>query len=72
MNSNLGLEIESAAYEEFLKLWHQGVFENQRLGQAFYNYFRLHSLTDQASLYGLYEANGEKAMAIISRFFEIK
>ncbi|WP_256657647.1 hypothetical protein [Pseudomonas sp. ACM7] len=48
------------------------MFEKQRLGQAFYNYFRLHRLTDQASLFGLYEADGEKALVTISRLFQIK
>jgi hypothetical protein len=72
MDSTPGLEIEEAAYNEFFGLWNQGRFEKQRLGQAFYNYFRLHRLTDQASLFGLYEADGEKALVTISRLFQIK
>ncbi|MHC8294960.1 hypothetical protein [Pseudomonas sp. LB3P58] len=72
MDSTPRLEIEEAAYNEFFCLWNQGVFEKQRLGQAFYHYFRLHRLTDQASLFGLYEADGEKALVTISRLFQIK
>ncbi|KNH44641.1 hypothetical protein [Pseudomonas lini] len=72
MESRSGLEIESAAYNEFLTLWNQGAFEKQRLGQAFYNYFHLHRLTDQAFLHGLYEADGKKALVVISRLFQIK
>ena len=45
------LEIESAVYDEFLDLWDLGIFKEQRLGQAFYNHFRLHHLTDQTALY---------------------
>ncbi|WP_085648793.1 MULTISPECIES: hypothetical protein [unclassified Pseudomonas] len=65
------LEIDSAAYAEFLVLWEMGSFDNQRLGQAFYNHFRLHRLTDQALLQGLYEADGKKARAAISRIFHL-
>jgi hypothetical protein len=72
MDSTPGLEIEVAAYDDFFGLWNRGMFEKQRLGQAFYNYFRLHRLTDQASLFGLYEADGEKALITISRLFQIK
>lgn len=66
------LEIESARYDEFLDLWEQGAFDQQRLGQAFYNHFRLHQLADQAVLQGLYEIDAEKAGAVISRVFRIR
>jgi len=71
MNESL-MEIERAAYEEFEQLWHQGAFDQQRLGQAFYNHFRLHKLTNQDPLYELYEAKGEKALRLISQLFTIK
>lgn len=70
--NTLPLEIESASYEEFLDLWEQGAFDQQRLGQAFYNHFRLHRLTDQTVLQGLYEADAEKAGAVISRVFRVR
>ena len=54
MGHDSSLQIECAAYEEFVRLWSQGSFEHQRLGQAFYNHFNLHKLTDQAGLHGLY------------------
>lgn len=72
MESNCSLDIERAAYDEFLTLWGRGEFEEQRLGQAFYNYFHLHKLTDQAVLHGLYEVDGKKAMALISRVVQLK
>lgn len=65
-------EIEKAACEEFLAFWEQGTFEQQRLGQAFYNHFRLHALTDQASLHQLYEAGEREAIRLISSQFLIR
>ncbi len=65
-------EIENAAYNEFQRLWDQGAFEQQRLGQAFYNHFHLHRLTDQTHLHGLYEADNGKARDAIFRLFQFK
>ena len=35
MDSTSGLEIEVAVYNECFGLWNRGMFEKQRLGQAF-------------------------------------
>lgn len=72
MQSLPALEIEMAAYDEFLVQWNQGAFQQQRLGQAFYNFFNLHKVTDQTLLTSLYEADGKKATALISRIFKIR
>lgn len=72
MNNGSLMEIERAAYEEFERLWYQGSFDQQRLGQAFYNHFRLHKLTNQSPLHELYEAKGEQALQLISQLFTIK
>ncbi|BBP65213.1 hypothetical protein PHLH5_27540 [Pseudomonas sp. Cab53] len=40
MESHAALEIEKAAYDEFLIQWNQDAFQQQRLGQAFYNFFQ--------------------------------
>ncbi|WP_259156318.1 hypothetical protein [Pseudomonas sp. JAI111] len=72
MESRIRPEIERATYDEFLALWDRGAFENQRLGQAFYNHFRLHRLSDQKLLHGLYESDGKKAMNAISEIFQIR
>ncbi len=66
------MEIERAAYEEFEQLWQLGSFDQQRLGQAFYNHFRLHKLNHQSPLHELYEAKGKQALRLISRLFNIK
>lgn len=71
LESKLKLEMEHAAYAEFLRLWDQGTFAQQRLGQAFYNYFQLHKLNDQRFLSGLYEADGRIAQALIARLFDV-
>ncbi|AZF65105.1 MULTISPECIES: hypothetical protein [Pseudomonas] len=71
MGHDPSLQIERAAYEEFVWLWSHGSFEHQRLGQAFYNHFNLHKLTDQAGLHGLYEADGDKASRLILRLFHL-
>ncbi|MFJ3468724.1 hypothetical protein [Pseudomonas sp. NPDC090201] len=71
MENDSSLQIERAAYEEFTRLWSQGNFEQQRLGQAFYNHFQLHKITDQAALGSLYEADGEKASGLILRLFHL-
>ncbi len=72
MESRIKPEIEKAAYEEFLELWDKNKFEDQRLGQAFYNHFRLHKLNDQLLLQGLYESDGKKALSKIAGIFQIE
>lgn len=66
------LELETARYEEFQSLWAQHSFGEQRLGQAFYNHFKLHKLKGQDYLHELYEADGDKALALIHSRFLIR
>ncbi|WP_445261988.1 hypothetical protein [Pseudomonas sp. RA_105y_Pfl2_P56] len=65
------LEIERAAYDNFLRLWDLGEFEGQRFGQAFYNHFRLHRITDQTLLHRLYNTDGKQALKVIGSVFQI-
>nr|WP_256326614.1 hypothetical protein [Pseudomonas sp. NFACC13-1] len=58
--------------DEFLIQWNQDAFQQQRFGQAFYNFFNLHKLADQTLLTGVYEADGQKATGLISRIFNIR
>lgn len=71
MGNDSSLQIERAAYERFVLLWCQGIFELQRLSQAFYNHFNLYKLTDQVGLHGLYEADGDKVSRLIERLFHL-
>ncbi len=72
MIADEALELERARYEEFKALHTQGDFGNQRLGQAFYNHFKLHKLKNQDLLHELYEADENKALTIIQRIFLIR
>lgn len=71
LDSSRSLEIERAVFDKFIGHWEQGLFEGQRLGQAFYNHFRLHRVSDQSLLMGLYEADGKKARNEIRRIFHL-
>lgn len=63
------LQLEKRAYHAFLNLWHADKFRGLRLGQAFYNHFRLHRLADQDQLLGLYEKDGDAAHKVIEKVF---
>lgn len=65
-------EIEAARYKEFQGLWANGSFGQQRLGQAFYNHFKLHAMADQTGLNALYEANSDQANMMIAQLFSIR
>lgn len=71
METHLSLLIERAAYDEFIQLWYQESLKQQSMGQAFYNLFNLHQLTDQDSMRKLYEADGKKASGLILRPFHL-
>lgn len=66
------LVIERAAYDDFIALWELGTFDTQRLGQAFYNHFRLHRVSDKRLVDGIYEHDGEEALAAIAGLFDIQ
>ena len=64
------LMIEGKEFENFLKEWMNTSPQHLRLGQAFYNHFNLHKLSDQDSLGPLYELDGRKALAHIRNIVE--
>lgn len=60
------LQLERDAYDRFVKEWYDGGFKGLRFGQAFYNYFFLHKLSDQTGLDKLYNGvDTDKSMVII-------
>lgn len=63
------LQLEKRAYQEFLKLWRADKFRGQRLGQAFYNHFRLHRLANQEQLRNLFNLDGDAAHKVIGEVF---
>jgi hypothetical protein len=62
-------EIDTALINQFFKDWHAGKYPNQRLGQAFYNEFRLDRLTDQSDVGDLWNLDGVQASFYINQLF---
>lgn len=65
------MDIESVEYDFFIRNFRQGKFGEQRLGQAFYNHFKLHKLSDQESVNRIYEKNDKDALNIINSVFRL-
>lgn len=63
------LSLELRAYNQFLKQYNEGCFPGQRIGQAFYNEFKLHKMHRQGDLKGLYEKDGSEAINLINQIF---
>ena len=64
------LSLEKYAFQKFMKLFNEGKFRGQRLGQAFCNHFKLERLQDQNQLRGLYEKDGKTALLLIGDVFK--
>lgn len=56
------LTIEQRKFDIFMKKFKDGKFGSQRLGQAFYNEFNLHKLSDQSLLNNIYAKDGDHAL----------
>lgn len=69
-NSSDKMMLELYQYKIFLNLWSENYFIHQRFGQAFYNYFSLHKITEQDKLCNLYEKDGSEALTLIDQLFE--
>lgn len=69
MNKNPILTIEQRSFQDFMRRWEAGAYRGQRLGQALYNEYNLHRLSDQDSLRGLYEADSDVASVLIRQIF---
>jgi hypothetical protein len=65
------MSLEKDAYLKFRRKFDGGEYKLQRFGQAFYNTFNLHRLSNQAVLRGLYELNGTDAERMIEEIFEL-
>lgn len=62
--------IEKRRYEIFLQKFKKELEGKQRLGQAFYDYFKLDRLKDQNKLANIYAKDGEQAKAAILAIFD--
>ena len=64
------LQLEKYKFDRFMAAFKKGKFGAQRLGQAFYDHFKLDRLQDQAQLKNLYAKDGEHALACIREVFK--
>ncbi len=65
------LSIEKRQYDKFCAEFNDKTFGTQRLGQAFYDYFKLGRMTNQDQLSNLYAKDGEAAKAAILAIFDL-
>lgn len=70
-NAKGKLCIEKRQYEMFLDRFNKKLLGTQRLGQAFYDHFKLDKLTDQKQLANIYAKDGEHAKASILAIFDL-
>ncbi len=63
--------IEKKQYELFLEKFNKTNLGKERLGESFYNYFKLDKLTDQDTLCSIFAKDGEQAKANILAVFDI-
>ena len=59
------LTFEKEEFDLFLKELKSGKYRGQRVGQAFYNHFNLHKVSDQSKLQNIYAKDGKRAVAWI-------
>jgi uncharacterized protein YeaO (DUF488 family) len=62
--------IEQRRYDIFMQKFKAELEGKQRLGQAFYDYFKLDRLNDQSKVANLYAKDGEQAKATILAIFD--
>ena len=65
------MSIERRSYDNFLGMFKEGKFGTQRLGQAFYDHFKLGRMSDQSKVNGIYARDGEAAKSYIEGVFNI-
>ena len=64
------LHLEEKAFKDFMNKFKKGKFGTQRLGQAFYDHFKLYRLVDQQKLQNIYAKDGEHAVNCIKSVFD--
>jgi hypothetical protein len=64
------ITLEHRQFAIFTHKFNDGKFGTQRLGQAFYDYFKLDKLSNQAALKNLYAKDGKQAANLIMELFE--
>lgn len=59
------VQFSKSLVDIFYRDFNNGLYQHQRLGQAFFNHFNLHKMND-SYLGNLYELDGDRARAIIA------
>lgn len=62
--------IEQRAYDNFRRDFDAGKFGTQRLGQAFYDTFKLYRMVNQSLLQNIYAKDGQHAVNCIAEICE--
>lgn len=70
-NTSGRLSIEKAAYAVFCEKFDNGEFGTQRFGQAFFDTFKLHRLSDQSQVEKIYVRDRQEAKALIEGLFDM-
>jgi len=64
------LQLDSSMFDEFVRQFWEGHLGKVRFGQAFYNYYNLHLLSNQAPFSKVYELEGDAALSEIHRLVD--
>ena len=64
------LQIELHGFEEFIRGFWENKVPGYRLGQAFFNHYNLHILSNKEAFNKLYELDGDKALREIQRLVD--
>jgi hypothetical protein len=65
------MDIEQRQFEVFIATYRNGDFQSQRLGQAFWNHFKLDRMADKDKFGDLWELDGAAALSRIRQVFNL-
>lgn len=66
---NNRLQLEEKAFKDFMQKFKKGKHGTKRLGQAFYDHFKLERLADQSVLHNIRAKDGDHAIRSIRSIF---
>jgi len=70
METQPRMSLEYDGFIQFRRMFDSHKFPMQRFGQAFYNHYNLHKVTNQSQFKNLYELHEPDAMKIIEELFD--
>lgn len=66
------MSIEKAEYSAFINRFSKGEFQEQRFGQAFFDYFKMEKMNNQELTNAIYYADDATAKQLISETFNFE